>query len=290
MFSLVFSASRPRCFNVPRNFGSSRRQLAHKPKETSSKCPNGKRSKTPVDRAREKEKYLARWDAKLKEERTWNVTIIRGNDPIYDTIVTLLSSLTAYNPFMFHPSSRIRDSRQTPRGKLPKFMSPKFFVPPIEKVSPTRDDIDLIAQITGHPWIDIWNKQRHGSAPTHNLDEFVRYTEQHPDAVMYPIMIVREETVVIGVSKILRTIKEWKQEADKRERHELDRLTTHMTPVAKNEVELRRTLYRQVYGPGTAYHQEIGEKVLAREKRQEREREKNAGLFRAAILRRQMRA
>ncbi len=216
-------------------------------------------------------------------------SISRGTDPIYDTIVELLKSLPTYNPFMFHPLSRIRDSRQTPRSRLPKFLSPRVFVPPIERVSPTRDDVDLISHITGRPWLDLWNK-KHQAAPTHSLDEFLRYAEQHPEAVVYPIMIVRDETVVMGVRRILRTIKEWKQDADKRERHEIDRLTTHETQLAEKEVELRRKLYGQVYGPGTAFYEEIGEKVVAREKRQAREKEKNAGLFRAAIQRRQMRA
>ncbi|KAK0194715.1 hypothetical protein F5146DRAFT_1135470 [Armillaria mellea] len=286
MFPLVLSTSRPRCFNAPQNFGCSIRRLAYGPKTVAS--PNYRR-RPPGERAREKEKYLARWDAKMKAERTWNVTIIRGADPVYDTIVDLLKSLPTYNPFMFTPSSRIRDSRQTPHSQLPKFLSPKIFVPPIERVSPTRDDVDLISHITGRPWLDLWNK-RHQAAPTHSLDEFLRHTEQHPEAVMYPILIVRDETVVTGVRRILRTIKEWKQEADKRERHEIARLATHETQLAEKEVELRRKLYGQVYGPGTAYYEEIGEKVVAKEKRQARDREKNAGLFRAAIQRHRMRS
>ncbi|KAK0440286.1 hypothetical protein EV421DRAFT_1816528 [Armillaria borealis] len=55
----------------------------------------------------------------------------------------------------------------------------------------------------------------------------IRYAEQNPDAA---------ETVVMGARKILRTIREWKQDADKREKHEIDRLTTHETPLAKKEV------------------------------------------------------
>ncbi|KAK0460576.1 uncharacterized protein EV420DRAFT_1533015 [Desarmillaria tabescens] len=291
MFSLVLSASRRRCLNAPRNFGSSARQLTDKPKTTdSSNRPKGRKTKKAVDKVHEKEKYLARWDAEMKAQRTWNTTIIRGTDAIYDTLVDLLSSLTTYNPFMFHPSSRIRDSRQSHRKTLPNWLSPKVFVPPVEKVSPIRDDIELIAQITGRPWVDVWNSRCHGSAPTHSLDEFVRYAEQNPDAVIYPILIVREEKVVSGMHKILRTIREWKQDAEKRERHELERLKTHETEVAEKEVELRTKLYRQVYGPGTTFYRDIGEKVLAREKRKEREKEKNAGLFKAAILRRQMRA
>ncbi|KAK0224178.1 hypothetical protein IW262DRAFT_1371569 [Armillaria fumosa] len=285
MFSLVLSTSRPRCFNAPRNIGSSIRRLAYKPKKVASYTP---RWKPPAEKARDKEKYLARWDAEMKAERTWNVTIIRGADPIYDTLVDLLKSLPTYNPFMFHPSSRIRDSKQTPRNHLPNYLSPRIFVPPIERVCPTRDDVDLISHITGHPWLDLWNK-KHQAAPTHSLEEFLRHTEQHPEAVMYPILIVRDETVVTGVRKILRVIKEWKQEADRRERHEIDRLATHETLLAEKEVELRRKLYGEVYGPGTGYYEEIGEKVVAREKRLARERVKNAGLFRAAIQRHRMR-
>ncbi|KAK0484427.1 hypothetical protein IW261DRAFT_1560077 [Armillaria novae-zelandiae] len=285
MFSLVLSTSRPRCFNAPRSIGSSIRQLAYTPKNVAG--PNH-HWRPPAERAREKEKYLARWDAQMKAEQTWNMIIIRGTDPSYDTLVDLLKSLPTYNPFMFHPSSRIRDSKQTPRNHLPNFLSPRIFVPPIERVCPTRDDVDLISHITGRPWLDLWNK-RHRAAPTHSLDEFLRHTEQYPEAVMYPILIVRDETVFMGVRRILRAIKEWKQEADKRERHEIDRLATHETSLAEKEVELRRKLYGEVYGPGTTFYEEIGEKVVAREKRLARERVKNAGLFRAAIIRHRMR-